>query len=384
MFFEDFEGVPLRPPEQEFWQVPNPNRAFSHDPPTGWFRDANDVPGVNNPNVGIFEWEGWSLANKRFWTDVTRASGQPFTSRDLFSLGEGTVAVADPDRWNDLGDPANNLGFFNTLLRTPPIDLGPAAEDEKMTLVFDSSWRGGCCDDGQNFDPGGNNQTAIVRARIGTQSIELLRWESAPFNDNQTGQPTDQPFDQQGFPNEENPFFKPDTLNEQVVLDLSPLLPGGGSGNPPNGSRFALSSPAMMGGAGMVTLEFEMEGAGDDGHWAFDHVAMASYTTLMADMNLSGALDSGDFGAFALGMLDEDEYRYTYFGEFPETRGSLDSNFDFDDAQWFVDEMQMAGVSASAATALALALQGIPEPTSALMVLIALSATAPWRRSTPT
>lgn len=367
LFFENFDGLQLQPPVQEFWPFPD---AFTHDAPSGWFRDASDVPGVGTPSVGIFEWEGWSFANERFWTEVNQGSAQQPTPRDFFELGEGTVAVADPDRWNDLGDPANNIGFFNTLLRTPPIDVSPAAFDERLVVQFDSSWLGGCCDDGANFDPGGNNQTAIVRAVSGTQRIELLRWESAPFIDSLTGDRTDQPFNDAGQPNEPNPFFKPDNFNERVVLDLSQFLPD----QPPGGLPFALAS-----GIGSIGLEFEMADAGDDGFWAFDSVEMVSYSTLLGDMDLSGVLDMGDFAAFALGMLDEEEYRFSYFGEFPESRGSLDSNFDFDDAAWFIQEMDMAGVSPSAAMALAQAFAGVPEPTTLAMLALAASL-APRRR----
>lgn len=376
LYFEGFDNVQLRPPEQEFWPVPDPSDAFSHIPPSGWLRDAADVPGVNDPNVGIFEWEGWSFANRRFWTDVNRGSTQQPTARDFFDLAQGTVAVADPDRWNDLGDPANNFGFFNTQVRTRPIQLTPAPGDDTLTVVFDSSWVGGCCDDGQNFDPGGNNQTGIVRARIGTQTFELLRWESAPFYDTITGRPTHQPLNDAGEPNARNEYFKPNNLSERVAIDLTPFLPDPPGGN---GQRVAFSTHPSE-----IELEFAMEDAGDDGYWAFDSIEMASYSTLLGDMNLSGVLDMGDFEAFALGMLDEEEYRFTYFGEFPESRGSLDSNFDFDDAAWFVAEMDKAGVSPSAAVSLALALGVVPEPTAGVILLLA--ATLPcsgrrgWRR----
>ncbi|TWT43152.1 hypothetical protein Pla111_21020 [Botrimarina hoheduenensis] len=360
IFFEDFEGLQLRPPEQENGPFP---RAFTHVPPPGWFRDASDVPGVGTPSVGIFEWEGWSFADKDFWRTVTRPTPTVPTPRDRFTFGQGTIAVADPDRWNDLGDPANQLGFYNTLLRTRPIDLTPATGEERLRLRFDSSWRGGCCDDGGSFNPNGNNQTALVNVVVGTQTFEVLRWESAPYYDVITQKPTTQPFASTGQPNLVNAAYRPDNFNEQVVIDLSALIP--------NPSGQAMGFANSMSGEDIV-IEFIMEGAGDDGWWAFDDVEMGAYSTLLADMNFSGHLDTGDYGDFALGMLDEEAYRLKYFGEYPETNGSLDSTFDFDDVPWFLSKMTGVSPEPSLALAAAFAQFSVPEPGTATLVLSVL------------
>lgn len=370
LFAEDFEGLPLQ--TSPTYGEPF---AFTRDPPPGWDR-FDELPGLTNPQIGVPEWKGWSFAREDFWKD--KAGG----ARDLFDMAQGTIAVADPDTWNDLNDPANEYGFYNTFLTTPTIDLRQVGDrDDRLILQFDTSWNGGdCCDDGQNVDglEGLNNQKAIIRAHYGSgQVVELLRWESAPFYDNNNPLlppiPSDQPFNDAGQPNTPNPVFTPFIGSDRVFLDLSPLLPS---------SALALltaanaSQPAGMSSAGGgVQIEFAMEDAGDDGWWAVDNVEMASYASLLGDMDLSGVLDSDDIDAFALGMLDTNEYRFEYFGEFPVARGSLDDTFDFEDIPWFNGVMEGAGVS-GAAMALARALNPVPEPATGMLAIAALSALA--------
>src|SRR6187431_2894849 len=65
LFFEDFDSLPL---QTSVSYTPPVQNAFTHTPPTNaWVRDASGVPGVGNPDVGIFEGEGWSFARKDFW-----------------------------------------------------------------------------------------------------------------------------------------------------------------------------------------------------------------------------------------------------------------------------------------------------------------------------
>jgi hypothetical protein len=349
LFQNNFDSLPLRAPVQETWTSAN---AFTHDPPNGWDRTVQ-APGLNNSQVGIFEWEGWSFANKDFWRTVAGPG------RAGFTLGQGTIAVADPDRWNDLGNPADTLGFYNTLMRTRSISLRTLTDD-RLKVVFDSSWRGGCCDDGNSFDLGGNNQTAIVNAVLPNgQRIQLLRWESAPFRTS-TGRPSMTPTP---FP---NPFYKPNNVNERVALDLTPLV--GPSLATPDGDE--LGPPALVTTPTEIRLEFLIEDAGDDGWWAIDSINVQSFTTLLGDMNLSGELEAGDIHAFALGMLDEDAYRFAYAGEFPVSHGSLDSRFDFDDIAWFTNLMETSGAVPAAAQALAAALAPVPEPTAVCLAAI--------------
>lgn len=369
LFQEDFEGIPLL--TSPTYGVAN---AYSQDPPPGW-----DIINVLPPG-GVPEWRGWSFARKGFWQAVGDATGDQ-QGRFEFKRGSGTIAVADPDLWNSpqIGqgdDPANRQGFFNSFLLTPVIDLSPRlATENRLTLSFDSSWLGiECCDDGEYLDSPlrhRNNQTAVVRVRIdGGAPIEVLRWESAPFRDI-NGFPTDEPFTPGGLPNTPNPFHRRFELDERVFIDLSDFLD----------QPFALATEgaiAAMSSGGGVQVEFGMEGAGDDGWWGVDNIEMASYGTLLGDMNYSGALDLGDYDAFALGMLDTDAYRIDFGGAYPVENGSIDDTFDFDDIPWFLSVMESVG---KPSTAYAQAFFGIPEPTTTAMSIVATLVLAGRRRA---
>jgi hypothetical protein len=341
LFSENFDGLPLGPPVDEVWPFSN---AFTHTPPPGWTRVATGVPGVGDPDMGVFEWEGWSFANKQFWMDTQGREG-----REFFELGQGTIAVADTDEWNDLGNPADKLGFYKTLLRTPPINLLPA-DKLPLKLLFDSSWKGGCCDDGEDFDPNGNNQTAVLTMYTDVgPPIELFRWESAPYINPANGRPSINPL------HNPNPNYKEDALNEEWVEDLRESLPEG---------------------ATEASFEFAVEKAGDDGWWAIDNASVVPLTTILGDMNINDVLDPGDFAAFALGMRSTSAYRTEFFGEFPATRGSLDGTFDFDDIPWFLDIMDQAGTLPGGAGS---GSATIPEPSALLLMLVGLVCTSATR-----
>ncbi|NOZ39768.1 MAG: hypothetical protein GXP24_06030 [Planctomycetes bacterium] len=347
IFQENFDQLPLRPPVDEDSGI---TKAFTHIPPVNWRIDSSGVPGVQNSSIGVTEWEGWSFANKDFWIEV---SNDQFRSQ--FTRGQGTVAVADPDEWNDLGDPANNVGFFNAFLETPVFNIATVlSTGDRLQFQFDSSWRPQCCDDGDQFNPNGNNQTATIRARfLDGSTQELLRWESAPFFDS-LGRPSTNP---SGTP---NPNFKNIALNELFFVDLSPLLIS---------SRLGFS------------LEFGLTNAGDDFWWAMDNMEAISLTTVDGDMDLNGFLDEDDIDDFAQAMNSTKDYIATHFGEFPATRGSLDSVFDFDDIDWFVNLLNGGGIAASRATIIAaIDAQAVPEPSSACLAALLLGVALTRRR----
>ena len=137
--------------------------AFTHTAPGGWTRDNTNFPEPFNPSFGTFEWKGWSFANSGFWEAAE--SGNDFSGRSAFQNGTRTIAVADSDLWNDKANPANGIGFFNSTLRSQPISISlPITLNEQISVSFDASWRGECCDDGAGFNPNGNNQTFVVEA----------------------------------------------------------------------------------------------------------------------------------------------------------------------------------------------------------------------------
>ena len=193
--------------------------------------DDSGVPFVADNTRGVTEWEGWSFANKDWW--VNAAGDQ---ERSEFALGQGTVAVADPDEWDDKGNPINGTpfaGYYNALFKSPAISLAGAASGTAK-LTFSSSWRDECCDDGPSDT---NNQTARVRVSYnnGASFSEVMRWES----------------------NAASPFFKDDATNETVVVDLN--------------------NPA---GATNAIVEFGLLNAGNDWWWAIDNVQVFTPTVL--------------------------------------------------------------------------------------------------------
>jgi len=344
LLFQNFDSLPLQ--TSVSYSPPEPN-AFTHVPPSGWIRDVSGVPGVGNPDVGVFEWEGWSFARKSFWNEVVGGR------RREFLLGQGTVAVADTDEWNELGDPANTVGFYDTFLTTPLINFANSDTGARK-FAFDSSWSGGCCDDGKFFDPKGNNQTAVIRLRFPNGSaVEILRWEAAPFVDID-GDPSTNPMDAP------NPYFKPTATNEKVLIDLTPFL-----------DQVTFTQ---------ARLEFSLTEAGDDGWWAFDTMHMFSLSLVPGDMNIDGIIDEADIPAFALGVQSVEAYRNSYFGEFPVTRGSPDSLFDFDDIPWFVSLLEGGGVGSAAEQVQAALGLAAPEPSSACLIAIGIAAAGPFRR----
>jgi hypothetical protein len=244
LFYEDFNSLALGPNVHE--TVTNP-QAWTQTPPPGWMVDDSGVPFTADSARGVTEWEGWSFANKDWWVNV--AGDQ---ERGLFTLGQGNVAVADADEWDDRGNPINGspfAGYYNALFKTPAISLaGAAAGTAKLT--FASSWRDECCDDGPTDT---NNQTARIRVSYnnGASFSEVMRWESNPSSS----------------------FFKNDATNETVVVNLN---------NPQ--------------GASNVIVEFGLLNAGNDWWWALDNVEIFSPTILevntdTGEMSIVGATD---------------------------------------------------------------------------------------------
>ncbi len=225
---EDFESVTLLTSPQE---DPSRNGVWTDTPPAGWSVDDSGVPGVGDSNQGVEDWEGWAFVDEDFWVDAEQ--GQ---LRENFrgGLADGVIAVAEVDEWDDLGSPADDIGFYNAFMTSPQIDIS-SSNPNTLRLKFASSWRDECCDDGDTHDPNGNNQTAIITASYdGGAAQEILRWES----DSSDG----------------NPFFKNDAPNELVELPLS--------------------NPA----ASTVQFEFGLVDAGNDWWWAVDNLELVVAT----------------------------------------------------------------------------------------------------------
>lgn len=207
IFSEDFEGLDLGPfVDEELTEIPqiDPSAVWTKTPPEGWSVDDEGMPGG-----GVLDWRGWSFANANAWAFV--AGDQ---DRTLFTKASGTVAVADPDEWDDA---ERDDGFFFSLLNSQEVSLS-GVDTSNLTLTFDSSWRPE------------DSQTVELLAHYSDGSNEILMtWSSI----------------------EGDPFFHDDNVNETVTLEL----------NVPDG-------------ADSVFFEFAMFEAGNDWWWAIDNVAL--------------------------------------------------------------------------------------------------------------
>ena len=232
---ENFESLPLGPnldeglAGEEVWTV---------TPPAGWTNDTSGVPGVGTAQDGVTEWAGWSFTNKDWWAQT--AGDQ---RRTEFELGQGTVAVADPDEWDDAGHADSAAaGWYKTYLSTNAIDLSTSKAGTAQ-LWFDSSWR-------PEFDSN-YRQTGILTVSFdGGDPIELFLWESDSTSPN---------------------FKDDDSTNETIFLDID---------NP-------------VGAASMV-LTFGMFDAGNDWWWAIDNIRVTAIRSAQRAFNSSPRHQSED------------------------------------------------------------------------------------------
>ena len=218
-FQEDFESLVLGTSLEE---SAGTEGVWTDTPPEGWFIDESGIPGIGDLAVdGVTEWAGWAITDKEWWTAV--AGDQ---RRSEFTLGQGAVAVADPDEWDDSAHPDGysvSADPYDTWFSTPPIDVSGAAAGT-VQLTFDSSWR-------PEFD-GDYHQTANITAFYNDQEpIEILLWESDGTS----------------------PNFKDDnSTNETITVNLE---------NPP--------------GATSLVLTFGLFEAGNDWWWAIDNIKVS-------------------------------------------------------------------------------------------------------------
>jgi hypothetical protein len=217
LFAEDFEGLTLGPNIDEGVAG---EEVWTETPPEGWTIDESGIPGIGDPATdGVTEWAGWAFANKDWWIET--AGDQ---DRSLFTLGVGTVAIADPDEWDDADRVSTPIADdpYDTWLSTPAIDISGVAPG-MLQLKFDSSWR-------PEFDSNYHQTASITASFDGGDPVEVLLWES----------------------DEASPNYKPYATNETVIVEL---------GNPE--------------GATSVVLTFGLFDAGNDWWWAIDNIEVS-------------------------------------------------------------------------------------------------------------
>jgi hypothetical protein len=244
LFFEDFEGLTLGDSVDE---VNFGEGVWTNEPPVGW-SIRNDIPEIDTEGIGVTEWKGWAFTDWEWW--MTAAEDQ---RRSEFLEGEGgTIAVADPDEWDDLGDP-DAYGLYNTWLKTPPISLA-GVQANTLELNFDSSWRPEAFDDHEEFD---NNQTAQITASYdGGAAVEVMLWDSDSSSD----------------------VYHDHLPDEDVSISIN--------------------NPA---GAQNVVLEFGLLLAENDWWWAIDNIELTGIGggATLGDFDNNGALDAADINALS-------------------------------------------------------------------------------------
>ena len=396
VFEENFNGLfdSLMPAEDE--DIAQDILGWTHEPPPGW-QIANfgagfigDLPGIDDPNEGVEEWEGWSFTTSEFWQS---ADGQ---RRDEFffdpidpdaPIDRGVFAVADPDEWDDLGDPeaignrpCDVCGPYNTFLATPQIDIVDITPGT-IQLTFDSSWR-------PEFDS--SNQRAQLLANYDNgESISILEWTSDPsFTDCDVADPG------------EFCFKNDESTNESL--------------------SFAI--PAANGGADSVEFFFNMLDAGNDWWWAIDDIVVTGDRTTTGvdcdfdddgscntvdidllgkeiiagtndtafDMNSDGAVNLADQDQWRADAADKNGFAEPYLNGDANLDGSvtapdlnaLGSNWQTSPDPWssgdfnadgFVDagDLNLLGTNWQKSIPLAAAGQAVPEPSSLVLLAIA-------------
>lgn len=235
-FEEDFDALNLGPNSDE--TIANSD-AWTDTPPPGWSIRNISMPGVGDPTQGVEEWEGWSFTDPVWWTEI--AADQ---RRSEFTKGTGVIAVADPDEWDDLGDP-ESLGFYETTLTTPEIGLA-AIKPGTMTLRFDSSWR-----------PEDTQRVSVVAEFADGTEATLLEWDSRP-----------------------GPNFKGDATNETIEI------------------------PVPSAGDGTVRFRFGMFEAANDWWWAIDNIFLTAIC--LPDLAPEyGVIDLADISAFVAAFVGQ-------------------------------------------------------------------------------
>lgn len=241
LFTENFEGITLQPVvtfeselrERNAWQT------VGNDGPTG-FTEINNTTSLGDNESGVMEFEGWRFVNKEWW--INTAGDQ---NRSQFLNGSGIVAVADPDEWDDFGNPDQGSegdllpenGVFDSTLVTPAISLSSVNANDTLTLSFSSSWR----DEDQ--------QTATLTAVYDVgDPVEIHRWTS----------------------DSADITFKDDAENEQLAYEIDNI-------------------PA---GASSVQFEFRLQG-NNDWWWAIDNLRATTDSLGGDDGVLRAIIDRG-------------------------------------------------------------------------------------------
>ena len=224
IFEEDFDGLELGPtiaeavPEDEVW---------TDVPPDGWSI-------VDDLADGMPEWTGWAFADGDWWM---RTAGDQQRNQFINGKAFGTIAIADPDEWDDLGGPA---GTFNSWLSTPEINVTGVVKDS-MILTFDSSWRP---EDTQNAE--------LTVSFDGGDEILIMRMQSQGTN---------------------TLYSEPENNFEDTFADLQQVN---------ETMEIGFPSPA---GAKTLVITWSVIDATNDWWWAIDNISLRSTEKVAVENN---------------------------------------------------------------------------------------------------
>ena len=217
---ENFNNLELFPAEDEAYgacgnSIGPDVLGWTHVPPGNW-----TIDNTNMPEVGTIEWRGWSFASMDFWVDAEDQLRSQFTRAD------GTVAVVDPDEWDDCGNAAS-FGSYNSILTSPLIPL----TGNPIHISFDSHYR-----------QEAPQQVYLTVTNVSGEIIEtLLHYSSNAGSDNASG----------------------DVLNQRL--------------------SFSVESDEDE-----IYFNWEMADAGNNWYWAIDNVTIQSQTPPIGDLNYDG------------------------------------------------------------------------------------------------
>ena len=217
---ENFNNLELFPAEDEAYgacgnSIGPDVLGWTHVPPGNW-----TIDNTNMPEVGTIEWRGWSFASMDFWVDAEDQLRSQFTRAD------GTVAVVDPDEWDDCGNAAS-FGSYNSILTSPLIPL----TGNPIHISFDSHYR-----------QEAPQQVYLTVTNVSGEIIEtLLHYSSNAGSDNASG----------------------DVLNQRL--------------------SFSVESDEDE-----IYFNWEMADAGNNWYWAIDNVTIQSHTPPIGDLNYDG------------------------------------------------------------------------------------------------
>lgn len=243
-------------------------------PPVGTIIGNAGLLNQGDPNNGVAEWEGWTFADKDFWVEAAEDQ-----DRSLWTGGTGTVAVVDPDEYDDLGD-GRGGGYVNSGLTMPNVAIGT---NGLIGLAFDYSFRAEAFDDGHDPNAGSslaglelNNSTAQVYVTYKDINNQIIQTDpiSGTLIDSDGGQ----------------------SLTDPNAADFRPASPTLATAGDIDGTfNGFIPLPGAGGPAGATSFDitFGMLNAGNDWWYAIDNVLVQG--------TVDGVIIDEDFEGVTLG-----------------------------------------------------------------------------------